>query len=738
MLKPTITIIGPYASEYSLSKVNRNLAMSLDAVQSEYSIKLWGTPDAIDRMPSTADLKRYPLLEGLISKERPIDDITIFNNFPKSAYAKYGLEDMPGIIKIGYIAWEESIFPKKLVEECNDHLHGMIAASEHTKEIFLRSGIRIPIKVIHEGLDIPFTKPVLLKIKSKAKFKFFHVSSGQYRKGVDVLLNAYFAEFKDDPNVVLVLKLFPNVSSSKDINAIIIKNQNAKCQVEIINDAEISDGQLRSLYEQCDAVVFPTRGEGFGLVMAESLAIGKPMITTGYSGHMDFCSEENCYLLDYVIKPSDSHLGITGAKLAEPDVNDLRAKMRFLYENIDSDEVKKKVAVGIETVKDYRWNVAAKKVKAFVDDIKMIAGLEFKKIAVLTTYNSKCGISEYSKDMYGRMVAVYQNIKIVANYDIGDRVREDKDFVERTWQYGENDFDKTLAFFKKFEPEIIHIQFNPAFYQIGNLKHIVDYAESNKAKIYITLHSYLPQFKEHYDLLSKFDKIFVHSQRDYNSVLTIGEGLTNLTLLEHGINVFPDEDKFALRKKVSLTENSPILASHGLIHDKKGLVELLEALAILKKDNPKILLVMANAINPNNSTSAMVFQKMQAVVEAKGLKNNVIFINKFLEFAQIVKTLQLADVVVLPYGDVVEGASGAVRTCISAGRPIIVTDSYIFDSLPVGVKMPDNKPATIAKFIKTLLEDPEAYLKEKYSVREYALSCSWDEIIIKYLKYLVE
>jgi len=738
MPKPTITVIGPFASEYSLAKVNRNLAMSLDAVQSEYNIKLWGEPETIDRMPNSADFKRYPLLSNLFTKERPIDDITIFNNFPKSVYAKYGLAELPGIIKIGYFAWEESVYPIRLVEECNEFLHGVIVASEHTKEIFKRSGVRIPIKVIGEGLDIPYTKVKPFKLKTKAKFKFLHVSSGQYRKGVDVLLKAYFAEFQNNPDVCLVLKLFPNASTSKDINNIIIQNQNSACKIEIINDAGLSDGELRSLYEQADAVVVPSRAEGFGLVMADALALGIPLITTAYSGQMDFCSEENSFLVDYVIIPSDSHLGISGAKLAEPNIDDLRAKMKYVYENINSEEVKKKVEAGLEVVKDFTWNNTAKKVKGFVDDIKMIAGLERKKIAVVTTYNSKCGIAEYSKDLYGRIIDVYQNIKLVANYDIGDRVREDKDYVERTWQYGEVDFDKTIAFFKKFGPEIIHIQYNPSFYHISKLSYLLEYAHSNGIKVYITLHSYLEQYKEHYELLKGFEKIFVHSQGDYNSMLTIGEGLINVILLEHGINIFPDEDKFALRKKVGLTEYSPIIASHGLIHDKKGLLELIEALALLKQDNPKIYLLMVNAVNPNNQSSAGVFEKMQKLVQERDLTENILFIPEFIEFSQIVKTLQLADVIVLPYGDVVEGASGAVRTSISASRPILITDSYIFNSLPVGIKMPNNKPSTIAKFTKNLLEDTETYLKEKYEIKKYASSQSWDEIVLKYLKYLAE
>ena len=43
------------------------------------------------------------------------------------------------------------------------------------------------------------------------------------------------------------------------------------------------------------------RAEGFGLTLAEAMAIGKPAIATGYSGNVDFMNNENSYLVDYTI-----------------------------------------------------------------------------------------------------------------------------------------------------------------------------------------------------------------------------------------------------------------------------------------------------------------------------------------------------------------------------------------------------------------------------------------------------
>jgi glycosyltransferase involved in cell wall biosynthesis len=64
-------------------------------------------------------------------------------------------------------------------------------------------------------------------------------------------------------------------------------------------DRSLSGTELNGLMAACDAYVSLHRSEGFGLTMAEAMAIGKPTIGTGYSGNLDFMNAENGYLVEY-------------------------------------------------------------------------------------------------------------------------------------------------------------------------------------------------------------------------------------------------------------------------------------------------------------------------------------------------------------------------------------------------------------------------------------------------------
>lgn len=64
-------------------------------------------------------------------------------------------------------------------------------------------------------------------------------------------------------------------------------------------DRSLSGVQLNGLMAACDCYVSLHRSEGFGLTMAEAMAIGKPVIGTGYSGNLDFMNAANSYLVEY-------------------------------------------------------------------------------------------------------------------------------------------------------------------------------------------------------------------------------------------------------------------------------------------------------------------------------------------------------------------------------------------------------------------------------------------------------
>lgn len=73
-----------------------------------------------------------------------------------------------------------------------------------------------------------------------------------------------------------------------------------------IIDLKLDYADVLSLCASCDILISLHRAEGFGLSLIEAMAMGKAVITTAYSGNMDFVNTNNACLVQYKLIPAVS------------------------------------------------------------------------------------------------------------------------------------------------------------------------------------------------------------------------------------------------------------------------------------------------------------------------------------------------------------------------------------------------------------------------------------------------
>ena len=93
--------------------------------------------------------------------------------------------------------------------------------------------------------------------------------------------------------------------------------------------------EVMALYNACDCFVSLHRAEGFGRCLAEALLLKRQLITTGYSGNMDFCSEPRVGLVRYRLRPlrKNEYAWSHGQMWAEPDIDHAAELMRDIRKN---------------------------------------------------------------------------------------------------------------------------------------------------------------------------------------------------------------------------------------------------------------------------------------------------------------------------------------------------------------------------------------------------------------------
>ena len=176
-------------------------------------------------------------------------------------------------------------------------------------------------------------------------FTFFSNFKWERRKGWDVLLEAYWRAFGVEDNVRLRIRSFVhqsnllNKEADGDLNARVAEFATSKfgkpreelAAVEWVGDAEDKRGnlltrsELRDELAGADAFVLPTRGEGWGLPVAEAMTMGLPTIVSNWSGPAAFATSETAYLLP-VAAELDEDL------FAQPSVDALAEIFRRVYD----------------------------------------------------------------------------------------------------------------------------------------------------------------------------------------------------------------------------------------------------------------------------------------------------------------------------------------------------------------------------------------------------------------------
>jgi glycosyltransferase involved in cell wall biosynthesis len=159
----------------------------------------------------------------------------------------------------------------------------------------------------------------------------FDVSSQMARKNPLGLIRAFRRAFPSPHGVTLVLKF---TNAEYDRTAVRELQREATSGVVLLG-GYMSRQELGSLMRCADCYVSLHRSEGFGIGIAEAMALGKPVIATGYSGNADLMTPENSYPVDYRIVPIERDHGpyLRGYSWAEPDLNHAAALMRQVVEN---------------------------------------------------------------------------------------------------------------------------------------------------------------------------------------------------------------------------------------------------------------------------------------------------------------------------------------------------------------------------------------------------------------------
>ena len=365
MSKVSCVVSAPVDTYSGYGARSRDFVRALIESQPEWDIKIlsqrWGNTRKGYLADHGDSLLSSRIVPGLNAQPEVWIQITIPNEFQQ--VGKFNIGVTAGI--------ETTICDPTWIQGCN-RMNLVLVSSNHAKETFERSVFQVndpntgqptgvlkltaPMEVVFEGVDTTLYRKldrVKFDLSSvKEQFCFLtvgHWMQGQFghdRKNIGYTVKAFLETFKNKENApALLLKTQQTTSSIIDREAILDRIDSIRKSVKgrlpniYLLHGDITDEEMNELYNhpKVKGMVSLTKGEGFGRPLLEFASVGKPVMVSGWSGHMDFLNKEYSLIVGGTLENVHESAAVQNMLLKEsqwfkPDDGQVGMSFRRMFE----------------------------------------------------------------------------------------------------------------------------------------------------------------------------------------------------------------------------------------------------------------------------------------------------------------------------------------------------------------------------------------------------------------------
>jgi glycosyltransferase involved in cell wall biosynthesis len=310
--RPGVNVVGYLDAENGVGAVTRALVDVLREAQVPYSAV------------RCADTPAGPPFGGADAPEGGVNVVCINADELPVVTERLGDRMPPARHRIGIWAWEVEVFPEWMGRSSR-FVDEVWAYSRHAAAA-IAPAIDVPVHVFRPPVRVPPAAPAAERAALGMPEGFvvmfcFDFHSVFERKNPLGVLAAYSRAFTPNDGAHLVIKGFNGASNPIALARLRAAAEN-RSDVTVLN-GHVSADRQEALVRACDCYVSLHRAEGYGLTMAEAMALGKPVVATRYSGNLEFMTDDTAILVPYDLVPVP--IGCrpypAGTLWAEPDLD---------------------------------------------------------------------------------------------------------------------------------------------------------------------------------------------------------------------------------------------------------------------------------------------------------------------------------------------------------------------------------------------------------------------------------
>ena len=369
------------------------------------------------------------------------------------------------------------------------------------------------------------------------------------------------------------------------------------------------------------------------------------------------------------------------------------------------------------------------------------------KLAFLGDYPPRlCGIATFTHDLCEAVAAEAPDARCLVGA-VNDRT-DAYEYPERVrFELDEQDLDsyRRAADFLNFDDvEVLCVQHEFGIYGGASGAHLLALLKEVRMPVVTTLHTILrepnaSQRRVFEELAARSDRLVVMAQKGAD-ILRETYGLPNakVDIIPHGIPDIPFVDSSRFKAQFGV-EGRLVLLTFGLLGPGKGIEYAIEALPEIVERHPNVIYIVLGATHPHliEREGESYRLSLERLAEARGVKDNVIFFNRYVSLEDLKEFIGATDIYITPYLNEAQITSGTLAYVFGAGKAVVSTPYWHARELLAegrGALVPFRDSRAIAEAVCAFLDDRPRMREVGTAAYALGRAMIWPAVARRYLE----
>jgi len=356
----------------------------------------------------------------------------------------------------------------------------------------------------------------------------------------------------------------------------------------------------------------------------------------------------------------------------------------------------------------------------------------------------ECGIATFTKDTVDGFDERFDTkSEIVAIDEPGGEMRNyPPEVVGRLVEEVRGSYTDIAAVVNAHPCELFNVQHEYGLFGGEDGEWFLDMLAEIAKPVVVTLHTVLPEPSEHHRAVAKricelAASIVVLSQTGKDILIDrYGVDAGKVCVIHHGVPDVPFRGTETAKAVFGIGQRM-VISTFGLISRGKGLEYAIEAMRRVVRSHPEALYLVLGQTHPvvRRHEGETYRESLTAMVDDYGLRNNIKFVDRYLDFVELVEYLQATDIYLTPYLNPVQIVSGTLAYAIGMGKAIVSTPYLYAEELLshhrgflVGFRDSD----ALADAVIALLDDPALRRATERRAYRFGRQMTWPNVSFAY------